>query len=415
MMSRRTTAGFFLTIFLLLASAGLHAQQGPVAGKPYSLVYNPPAGSELSRASSVTLYYVFDFWNVRYGTRLALWQNVLRPDTSRLRSVQLEKVAESWRGTFDIPSDAALLSWIVSDGRAMDGNNERTFVEYILGDDRKPVRNARYFNVQFQRLAGSDLGTMVMEMERELAEYPDNFPAYHQYFSLLIEQGRGSTRIQERILAKLSELEKVHATNDEFLNLAAQTWYYLLQDQKRGLEYREKIAPGQHWPQVLRMFDREGKETEDMERQMQSRNRRDQLRNTELPEFNLKTPAGDKSGFTRRNGKPLILLYCATTSELSLILIDDVQEMLKKLSGKDFDLAFVSVDPEEERAVTAATSRGFKEHLFFNQGSALQILGIDSLPILYAVDANDIVRAVQVGYSPAQAEDLRKVLETISE
>ena len=325
----------------------------------------------------------------------------------------MEKLGESWKADLRIPDDAALFSWIVSDGKNTDGNNEKTWVEYVLGNDGKPVKNARYFNVQFLRLAGSDLGSMVMEMERELADYPENFPAYHQYFSLLIEQAKGSERIQERIVNRIAELEKLHASNAEFLNLAAQTWYYLLQDQKRGLAYREKIPFGEHWPQVLRMYDREGKEAQETERQIQSRSRRDQLRGNELPEFNLKTVAGEKSGFPRRNGRPLILLYWASTSERSLKLIDDIRNMLKATPGDAIDVVYASVDPEEERAVATASQRGFTPNLLFNQGSALQILGIDSLPTLFIVDSGDVIRAVQVGYSSAQVEEVRALVESL--
>jgi hypothetical protein len=405
-----------LSLFLLfLCMSGttlpLSAQQRPVVGKTHTVVYNPPAESPLAKTSSLTLYYVFDFWHVRYGTRMALWQNVLRPDTNRLHSAPMQRSGQSWQAEITIPSTAALLSWIVSDGEHLDGNNEKTFVEYVFGDDGKPVRNARYFNVQFLRLARSEPGTLVREMERELADYPDNFIAYHQYFSLLIEQGKGSVRVQERIANRLEELESRHGGDDEFLNLAAQTWYYLLHDQSRGLDIRKRISPTRLWPQVLRMYDRETKQAEDMERQLQSRSRREQLLNTELPRFNLNTAEGDKSAFPRDNGRPLILLFWATTSERSMQKLSEVKSLLSANPG--VDVVYVNVDVDETQAAEVATERGVLPHLLYNQGATLAILGIDSLPTLLAVDSRNVIRSIQVGFTAAQIEEVRALLPSL--
>ncbi len=410
---RTLVLAVFLLASMCILSAQLSAQKGPVAGGKYSVVYNPPSASPLSKVSSLSLYYVFDYWNLRYGTRLALWQNVLRPDTTRLHAAPMQRLKDGWTATIDVPADAALLSWIVSDGQHMDGNSERTYVEYVLGSDGKPVRNARYYNVQFLRLGGNDIGTIIGEMEREIADHPQNFPAYHQYFSLLMEQSKGSSKIQERIANRLDEMEKTYGDDDEFLNLAAQTWFYILQDQKQGLAFRERIPPGRHWPQVLRMFDREGKQAEESERQLQSQSRRSQLLNTELPSFNLKNAAGEKVSFPRRDGQPLLVLFWASTSERSLQQIDKLRQILESGDGAGIDVVYVSLDPDEQRAAAVARERGFEAGLLFNQGATLATLGVDSLPTLFVVDSRDIVRTIQVGFSLQQVEELRSLLPTL--
>jgi hypothetical protein len=408
-MSFRNSFLFLLLTFILIHTGDGFAQPGPRAGSSYTVVYNPPSASPLSKSNTLTLFYVFDYWNVRYGTRMALWQNVLRPDTNRLRSMEMQRGAEGWKATIEIPEDAALFSWIVSDGQYMDGNLERTYVEYILGDDGKPVRNARYFNIQFLRLAGNEIGTLIREMERELADYPGNFPAYHQYFSLLMEQSKGSTKIQERIANRLAEMEKQFGDDDEFLNLAAQTWYYLLQDQKRGMDFRDRISPSRQWPQVLRMFDRDAKQAQEVERQMQSQNRRTQLLNTELPAINLNNPGGGRTSFPAGNGRPTLLLFWASSSERSLQKIDELKKLQQRL-GADIDVFYVSVDPDEEKALDAARKMGFDNDVLFNQGATLAMLGVDSLPTLFAVDSRDIIREIQIGFSMQQVEELSELL-----
>ncbi len=401
---------FLVATLLTLAPATAPAQSGPVAGSTYTVVYNPHPSSPLARADALTLLYVFDFWNVRYGTRMALWQNVLRPDTSRLRMQPMTKKGESWEARIAIPGDAALLSWVVGDGEHLDGNGERTYVEYVLRPDGVPALNARYFNVQFMRLAGQDIGLLIREMERELSDYPKNFPAYHQYFSLLIEQGRGSVRIQERIANRLQELERLYGTEEDFLNLAAQTWYYLLQDQTRAFSYRERIPPARQWPQVLRMVNREEKQMQDRDRQLQSEQRRAQILNTELPEFNLRNEQGGKVSFPARNGKPSVLVFWASTSENSKRLLAELPRLLRR---DDVDVVLVSLDPDESKAAAFVRESALPYRLLFNQGAAVQILGVDSIPVAFVIDGRDIIRSIHIGYSTAQLEELRAALATI--
>jgi hypothetical protein len=411
-MNFRNSLFFLLLTFILIHTGDGIAQPGPRAGSSYTVVYNPPSANPLSKSNAVTLFYVFDYWNVRYGTRMALWQNVLRPDTNRLRSMEMKRDNDGWKATIEIPEDAALFSWIVSDGEHMDGNLERTYVEYVLGGDGKPVRNTRYYNIQFLRLAGNELGTLIREMERELADFPTNFPAYHQYFSLLMEQSKGSTKIQERIANRLAEMEKQFGDDDEFLNLAAQTWYYLLQDQKRGMDFRERIPPSQQWPQVLRMFDRDAKQADELERQMLSQNRRTQLLNTELPAFNLNNPEGGRTSFPAGNGRPTLLLFWASSSERSMQKIDELKKLKQRL-GSDIELYYVNVDPDEQKAMEAARRRGFDKDVLFNQGATLAMLGVDSLPMLFAIDSRGIVREIQVGFSLQQVEALSELLQKL--
>jgi len=121
-----------LSLFFILSPVLLQAQNSPVAGKTYTLVYHPAPDSPLADASSLSVFYVFDFWNKRFGTRLALWNNVVHADTSRLHVLPLIKKQEEWIAEIPIPTDAALLSYIVSDGSNVDGNNQRTYVNYIL-------------------------------------------------------------------------------------------------------------------------------------------------------------------------------------------------------------------------------------------------------------------------------------------
>jgi|GEM_PF-1347200 len=407
---------FPVLLLVLLSLCNLSraiAQQYPVAGSSYTIQYHPVRGTTFSSAKSLMLIYAFDFWNIRYGTRLALWQNILRPDTNRVHSAQMRRDGDSWKATIDIPQDAALLSWIVGDGTYLDGNNEKTYVEYIRDSSGKVVRNARFYNIQFMKLAGEEVGTMIREMEREISDYPDNFPAYHQYFSLLLEQGRGNPRVQERISNRLRELETRYRDDMDFQNLAAQTWYYVLQNQKTGLDIRSRIPVDKMWPQVARMFDREATMEQERERQTTRRSRRAELLNAELPTFNINNAQGEKSAFPREHGRPVVLLFWASTSENSTAMIADVLQMIGEYNLNDIEVVLVNLDPDESNAREFAKSKNIPLELYFNQGATLQILGVDSLPTVFLVDRDNIIRSIVVGYAAMQLEELRIVLRAI--
>lgn len=407
---------FFLLVvlhLLVFSSPTLLAQNGPVAGTSYTLTYIPPTESPIAGSTELTLIYVFDYWNVRYGTRLALWQNVLRPDTARVRFAPLAKGPGGWTATIDIPPGAALLSYIVGDGKTIEGNNERTYTSYIYDASGKPVRNARFYNIPFMQLAREDLGLVVQEAEREIIEYPENFQAYHQYFKLLLEQAKGGSRTQQRIATRIDELEKRYGAETEFLNMAAETWYYVLQDQEKGLEYRSKITPNEQWPQVFRMFDRNTKEEEQRQRVLLAEQQRTKLINSELPAFNLHDRDNRKVGFPQKDGKVRILVFWASTSANSGQMLDALREIAAGRARETFEIVAVSVDPDETKAFEFFGGKSYPFTLLFNQGSTLQILGIDSIPVTIVVDGQGIVRNVQVGYTGANAESVKETVDSL--
>lgn len=384
-----------------------------MAGGTFTVLYNPPADSPLAEASEVTLVYVYDFWNVRYGTRLALWQNVLDPDTSRVHHVRMERAGESWAADIPIPADAALLSYVVTDGTHVDGNEEKTWVRYVLGDDGKPVMNARFYNISFLKLAREEIGVLIREAEREVVAWPENFRAYQQYFTLLLEQAKGSPRTQDRIAGRIDELETEYGGNADFLNMAAEVWYYVLQDQERALEYRKRIEPSAMWPQVFAMADRQSTQQTEADRARFSADRRGELIGEVLPDFNLHDAKGEKVGFPRKNGTPLVLLFWASTSDKSRGMLDALRAAAAPLPDGAVDIVAVSLDLEQETARAYWDERSLPFELLYNQGSTLHLLGVDSIPITFLVDAEDKVRDVLVGYDSGVTSRLRTALTTL--
>ncbi len=404
-----------ITILFFAAYPALNAQSRPEAGQPFTIRYVPPADSPLASADELMVAYVYDLWNVRYGTRLALWENVLRPDTTRVHYLPLTRGKSAWSATIEVPVTAALLSYIITDGRTIDGNNEKTYTSYVYNANGKPVQNARFFNVQFLRLAQAELGALVQEAEREILDYPENFQAYHQYFKLLLEQGKGGARVQQRIATRLDQLEQRFGADPQFLNMAAETWYYVLQDQERGLEYRSNIPPAEQWPQVFRMYSRDTKEEELRQRQLQAEQHRNKLLNAGLPAFNLLGGEGEKVSFPETDGKAHVIVFWASTSLNSGQMLGTIREVAASFPADAVEVAAVSVDTDIEKAAEFFRREKYRFTLLFNQGSTLQLLGVDSIPICFVVDGQGIVRSILVGNVPSHAATLRAALGEILE
>ncbi len=412
-MTRSIFSTLLILLFVLLMNPALLAQRGPVAGENYTVTYIPPTESPLASATQLQLVYVFDFWNVRYGTRLALWHNVFRPDTSRIHVAELEKGTGGWSATIPIPADAALLSYIVKDGQNIDGNNEKTFTSYVYDINGTPVMNARFFNIPFLHLAKADLGSIVQEGEREITEFPENFSAYHQYFQLLLEQGKGSTRVQQRISNRLDQLAKRYGADPEFLNMAAETWYYVLQDQEKALEYRSKIAPDEQWPQVFRMFDQDSKQEDLRQRQMQAEQFRNKLVNAKLPVFNLHDRENNKVPFPSKNGKAQLIVFWASSSANSRQMLGLLRNVVADLPSDAVEVVAVSVDPDEQKAIEYIDEESYPFTQLFNQGSTLQLLGVDSIPITFVVDRTGVVRNILVGFEASHSGTLQEAMDTL--
>lgn len=403
---------FFLLLVFVLPCA-VQAQNDPVAGKTFTVVYHPPQGSPLAQASDLQLIYVFDFWNTRFGTRLALWQNVVSADTSRLHVADLRKGRDGWTADIPIPADAALLSYIVAGGGAVDGNYQKTFVHYVMNEKGEPVQNARVFNLPFLEMARAEIGVRIREAEAEIIAYPENFQAYNKYFTLLLEQAKGNPRIQQRIVSRLESLEKRFGQNDDFLNMAAETWFYVLQNPERALEYRKRISSTNMWPQVFRMFNQEEKQEQARQRASYNENRRKELHGEEFPDFNLMNVAGEKTAFPTGSGNPAAYVFWASVSEKSCDLLLALKAALSAFEKGELDVIAVNLDVDKEKGTAWFDQHQLPFSLMFNQGNVLMQLGVDSIPIMYFVDRENVIRHIQVGYAEEQSGALRSALDAI--
>jgi peroxiredoxin len=178
-----------ILILLFLAGCGTPVTETPVAGKTYLLQYDPEITGILSDADQIRVVYAFDYWGTKVFQRLAgegeqedMFQNVLNPDEGRSTELEMVRRGNLREARIPIPADASLISYYFTDGERYDYNDRKTYVSYVYDDDGRPVRGARFRNIDFLIMAGKDHSEILGEIRREIEDYPNNFTAQVVYW-----------------------------------------------------------------------------------------------------------------------------------------------------------------------------------------------------------------------------------------
>ncbi|MDH7515838.1 MAG: TlpA disulfide reductase family protein [Bacteroidota bacterium] len=406
---------FSLCALAAVLSAASHrspAQTRPVAGSPVDIVYRPTSASPLYNADTLEIVYAFNYWGKRYGTRLALWENVLRPDSGQEHRAPMTKNGVEWTARIDVPESAALLSYYVTDGVHRDDNGEKTYVSYVYGSDGKPVRNARYFMSLFLALARADLETRIREVQEETAAYPDNFRAWAVLFSMWFERDKGSEKCRSRILEQLADLERRFPEDNGFLNLAARTYYYTLHDIPTALAVKEKIPVAAQWPDVVLIYDREKKAEEERRRELERKQTRAALIGAEAPAVPYADSARVKHSIREHRGNVVLLVFWASVSPQSRRALERIATLAERVNRSDFRVVAVNVDADENEARRFLAAAQLPFIHGFQQGSIVPEYGVDRIPQLFVIDRQSVIRAE---YTGLRDEDVQAVESLIRE
>ncbi len=384
----------------------------PVAGRAFTLSYQPPAGM-FERAPRLTAVYAFNFWGRRSGTRLALRANVLSPDTSRVHSVELTLQGRRWEGTISIPPNAALLSWYVTDGSAMDLNNDKTYLAMVRDSTGRIMPNAHFFMTPFVKLAGEPLDAQIAEAKEEILLYPENFRAYYQYYQLRLAWGRNGAGIRRIIADEIEALARKYGDSFEFRNLAARTYYYLLKDTKRGLAYRNSIPADKQYQEVMMMFDREEAEKRREEVTRKAESEQAVLLEKPAPPFELESYEGGKVQLHRYKGKVLLLGFWATWSKSCKEQIPALSRLAADLAPRGFAYVGMNLDGKRDVVKKFLETTPVKMEILFADPATAKKYGAGAIPHLVLVDKQGNVRKFFVGYSPGDEEKYRAAIEAL--
>jgi hypothetical protein len=402
---------FVLTLGLCVPARG---QIKPVIGKPVEILFRPDPSSPLAKAESIQLVYVFNYWGSRTGTRLALLENVLRPDTSRVKRLAMKKTDIGWSATIDaLPDYAAVLSYYFTDGTTRDDNGERTYAWYVVLPNGNPVRNAHFFMNYFLELGRESIDRRVKEAEDEITAYPENFKTYTQYFTLFFEQGKAGEHTRNRILEKLEQLERDYPENTDVLNLIAHTQFYILRNTETGLQYRNRIPVSNLWPDVLTMFDRDKKLEEQRRVADDRKRRREALMNTQLFDVRFMDFALHLLPLRLDSGSVQVLTFWATASEQSKRMFEPLERMQKRFEGKPLKISLINVDPDWKAGQKFIESKNLPFQQRMHVGSTLIELGVDGIPHTIVLDKSGFVRKIIIGFTDETEPELLTILEQL--
>lgn len=362
-----------------------------------TITYTPPPHVRFSDGAPLELVYVFNYWGTRSGTRLALLENVLRPDSARVRRVLMQQRGSAWAADVVVPANGALLSYYVTDGTVRDDNRERTYVQLMTDGNGKPLRNAHFFNTPFLQLAGASLDDRVAEAEREVLAHPDNFRTWSQYFTLYLERNAGSAKSVGRIVSLLEDLERKYPDTTDCLNLIARTYFYVLQDIDRALDYRNRIPASGQWPEVVAIYNREQVMEERRRKAAERAATRDRILDAEVPDVTFSDWTGAKHRLREEPGSAIVVFFWATTSEHSRNLITPLARLHEQWSPKGVRFLDVNLDIVQESAMRHLERHALPFEHRRNNGTALIDLGIDGIPNVMVLDARRNVRAFITG------------------
>lgn len=183
---RTFTVSLLILYFFVLI---LYATEKPIAGKNFTLRYDPSISGIFAEADQLWVVYAFDFWGTTTYQKMPgepgesdLFRNVLEPDPGRALRVPMSRDEHFWVAEIPIPAEVSLLSYYITDGTRNDFNDQKTYVTYIYDEQGHPVRGARFRNVDFLFMSGADLSTAIEEIEKEINDYPDHFTAHVVYW-----------------------------------------------------------------------------------------------------------------------------------------------------------------------------------------------------------------------------------------
>lgn len=234
-----------LLTFVALASA----QDLPIAGKKYTISYDPQKAFVLADAKAITVVYVFDYWNSRAISKrdpAFSFGNVVDPDESRVHRIDMKRNGGIWTAEIDIPEGVSLLSYYFKGGEKNDYNHNNTYVSYIYNEKRKPVRNARFRNVEFLFMSLESTKGQLAEIANELEDYPDNYVAYIPYWMLRFDTTTSSQSlrsIEQEMHGEFDRLEKKLGATDSLMNAKAGVFYrYALKLREEGTGMEEAVV-----------------------------------------------------------------------------------------------------------------------------------------------------------------------------
>lgn len=387
---------------LLLFASSLMAQSKPVAGGSFTITCDPALKGILNNSTEITLVYTFDYWGAlpsATNSPADLFRNVITPDSGKAGRQIMTKDGKLWKASITIPEKASLLSYYFTDGTKTDFNDNKTYVSYIYDAKMKPVRNARFSNVDFLVMAGKSPDDQIKELEAEVKDYPDNFIARFAYWNKKMDKIKDYTTLikaRKEFEKSYAGLKTKYEGNYDLMNIEARTYdqyrYYLgriFNNEYRDLEklYKElvyKIPVEKMSGYVKRSYDMY-KRSEEAEKFSAD------IVGSPAPDFTFETIKGEKMKLSDFRGKFVLLDFWGTWCGPCVGEIPNLKNAYKEFKDKGFEIISISSDKMNGGKDSEYLKKftGEKEMVWnhvLDSGDIHKIYKIMHWPTLYLVD-----------------------------
>lgn len=416
-----------ILVMLFLASY-LYAQPKPVAGESFTLTYDPAIKGILENSTEVTLVYAFDYWNnlpSAPNNAMDLFKNVQTPDSTRVSKEKMTKEGKMWKASIKIPMNASLLSYYLTDGKSTDYNKRKTYVSYIYDSKMKPVRNARFSNIDFMVMSGKTIDEQIRELQAEIKDYPDNFTARFAYWVKRLDKVKKYDELQKtkkEFENYYAGLKNKYKDNYDVLNIEVRTYdqYRYTLGRLYNNEYMmvdriykdliSEIPVDKMSTQVKRSYDI-------IKRNEEGQKFSESAVGKDAPDFEFETIKGEKMKLSGFKGKFVLLDFWGTWCGPCVGEIPNLVKAYKQFKDKGFEIISISSDfingkKDKDYLKKFTDEKEMTWNHVLDAGMIHQTYRINHWPTLYLVGKDGkIIRNENV----LRGQNLEKTLQEVLE
>ena len=251
-----------------------------------------------------------------------------------------------------IPDSAQLLSYYITDGNNFDYNDMKTYTSYVFDNDGKPVKGARFRNIDFLIMAGADNKTCIDEIENELKDYPD----YHIARFVLWDKKFGNEKNFEKLLLlkddfenEFTELKAKYPGDYELLNSQGKGYYafqialsntmmpYYQSASEKILEIAQQIPEDKRASIIQRIYEAD-------QQQKKSIQFNEGIVGKPSIDFEFISTKGEKKKLSDFKGKVVLLDFWGTWCGPCVGEIPNLVKAYAKFKEKGFEIVSISSD-----------------------------------------------------------------------
>ena len=396
-------------LFLFVFSITIVAQSLPTSDESYTIKYDPSEKNIFNTSSRLTLVYTFDYW----GTKVAaihgaekLFENVLSPDEGKISKVPMTLKGNLFEANIFISDSAQLLSYYFTDGNNFDYNDKKTYISYIYGQSGKPVKGARFRNIDFLVMSGADNRMCIEEIENELKDYPDYHLARYVLWNKKYENEKdfnGLLSLRDDFEKEFAELKIRYPDDYELLNSEGKGYYafqmalnntmmpYYRSASEKILEIAKQIPEGKRASIIQRVYESDLQQKKSIEFN-------EGIVGKPSINFEFKSTKGEQKKLIDFKGKVVLLDFWGTWCGPCVGEIPNLVNAYENFKEKGFEIISISSDlmmqtktEEEFKSFTQEKNMSWTHVLDDKNKTIHTLYNIAHWPTLYLVDQNGTI------------------------